>query len=64
MVFALLAPDVRATSLASGQSDLKFILSDNDLGNDAQAIIFRAGFARARTCLGTRESREEVRTAL
>eukprot|EP00973_Karenia_brevis_P054033 7505475-Karenia_brevis.AAC.1 len=64
MLFTVLAPDVKATALAGGQADLKFILFDNDIGDVAQAIIFNAGFARVKTFLGIGESREEVRTAL
>eukprot|EP00973_Karenia_brevis_P082186 11394040-Karenia_brevis.AAC.1 len=64
MVFTVLAPDVKATALANGQADLKFILSDNDIGDDAQAILFHAGFTRVKTFLGIGETREEVRTAL
>eukprot|EP00973_Karenia_brevis_P051902 7208915-Karenia_brevis.AAC.1 len=54
----------KAAALAQGQADLKFLLSDNDIDEEAQAVIFEAGFTRVRTFLGLGESRDEVKQTL
>eukprot|EP00973_Karenia_brevis_P014545 1984808-Karenia_brevis.AAC.1 len=50
--------------MAMGRADLKWVLSDNEVSDEVQGVIYHAGFCKMSTFLGLGESRTEVRDTL
>eukprot|EP00969_Alexandrium_andersonii_P099884 4406027-Alexandrium_andersonii.AAC.1 len=51
-------------TMVKGESDLKWILSDNGVPDDAQAAIFHVGRAKFHVFSGIGETRAEAKAAL
>ena len=51
-------------ALESAQSDLHWILDDNEVEQDVQVALYHVGFVKLRIFVGLGESRQEVRQAL
>eukprot|EP00973_Karenia_brevis_P054278 7541864-Karenia_brevis.AAC.1 len=50
--------------MMKGKADLKWILADNEVTEDVQAVIYEYGFCKLSTFLGLGETRNEVRETL
>ena len=64
MPLLALSEDQVITAMNSGASDLKWLLADCDVGNDAQAVLFHLGFTKIRVFVGLGETRAEVKEAI
>eukprot|EP00973_Karenia_brevis_P086439 11986622-Karenia_brevis.AAC.1 len=62
MAFAPLGSDDQAAAMALGRADLKWVLSDNDVSEEVQGVIYQAGFCRMSTFIGLGESRTRSAT--
>jgi len=59
-----LAPEVLQAAVGSAASDLKWLLSDNNVKIEVQAALFVAGFNQVKIFAGLGETRVEVRDAI
>ena len=64
MPFTALDAALQSRVLHNASSDLKWLLSDNNVPVEVQAVIFNLGFDRMRIFAGLGESRTEVRDFL
>lgn len=64
MPLRILTDAERVAADAAANSDLKWLLSDNEVPADVQQVLFHEGFTRMRVFAGFGESRTEVRDAL
>ena len=59
-----LSAEDKSKAMESASSDLKWLLADNDVSEDIQAVLFHVGVRHMKIFSGLGESRAEVRTAL
>ena len=64
MPLRALAEDEAKEALTKGESDLRWILSDNDVPDIVQAVLYHAGYVKLRMFSGIGESRADVKVAL
>eukprot|EP00973_Karenia_brevis_P081859 11349077-Karenia_brevis.AAC.1 len=59
MPFIPLEEDEQAKALKGGRADLKWLMADNEVSEDIQAVMFAGGFDRLSTFMGLGETRAE-----
>ena len=64
MPLATLTAEQTAEAMRSGESDLKWLLSDNEVSMELQALLFHHKFNKMKVFLGLGENRAEVRETL
>ena len=64
MAFVPLAADVQQAAMEKGKPDLKWILSDQEVPETIQGVLFEAGVTKASTFMGLGEDRAEVKATL
>eukprot|EP00973_Karenia_brevis_P035064 4836974-Karenia_brevis.AAC.1 len=64
MPFIPLSDEDRTTALKAGRADLRWVLADNEVSEDIQAVIFSGGLCRLNTFLGLGETRAAVKDTL
>ena len=64
MPLLTLTADQTTAAMASGSSDLKWILADCEVSNEVQAVLFHLGFTKIRVFAGLGETRAEVKEAI
>ena len=64
MPLIAVAPDEAKAANAKAQSDLRWLLGDNEVTEEVQTALYHQGFARLKIFRGLGEDRAEVRDAL
>ena len=64
MPLLLIGAEEARTVQSKAQSDLRWLLSDNEVNEDVQTALFHSGFQRLKIFRGIGEERTEVRDAL
>ena len=64
MPLLIITEEEKIAAMARAQSDLKWLLADNEVPEQVQAVIFHLGFHKLKIFLGLGESRTEVKDTL